>query len=376
MATTTKAVWKKHPLPKAGDYVNSVGISGDGQKVIGGTYFYDYNKNANHNTTSAPLIDVGTFLWNAKGKLLWQDTFQATEGVYWVALSRDGAHAAACGLMNHASGFIFAYDAAAGTKQLTFNTIVRVNMVALSGDGTYLVAGAAAVYLFKRTGSNWSAPQTISCAAGDHIVAVAISDDGQWIVAGTYLGAVLLIKNNNGILGAPVSWQQPGGTIYWVAMAADGSGFVAGANSAKVFYFSTAGFPGTPAPAWTATLTGCARCGAVAVSGDGALVSAVGNNGTAGKAFLFSNQGNAGQQLWAKATKRNPNSTSLDAAGQFVSVADGYPDGTQGDFYLFDAAGNLKWSYQTTNMSWPMQISSDGSAIAAGSDDGHIYYFT
>ena len=82
--TKGKPVWKKNPLPKVGQYINSVGISGNGKTVIGGTYFYDYAKNAKH-TTTQPAFTVGVFIWNAKGKLQWKDEFSATEGVYWLA---------------------------------------------------------------------------------------------------------------------------------------------------------------------------------------------------------------------------------------------------------------------------------------------------
>lgn len=376
MPNTQNPAWKINPLPSSKSlYVNSVAISGDGQRVVGGNYYYSYSKTANH-TTAAASFTVGTFLWNAQGALQWQDTFQATEGVYWVAMSRDGAWAASGGLASHGSGFIFAYDAAKGTKALAFTTNARVNRVALSGDGTYLVAGASSLYLFKRTGSSWSPPQVIPCDAGDSVVSVDISDDGQRIVAGTFNGFVLLVQNKNGVASAPVSWQQPSGSIHWVAMAAGGSAFAVAAKPGKVFCFNTAGFSHTPAPAWSVTLTGCTRCGAVAVSSDGSLVSAVGNVKTAGQVFLFSNQGTTAKQLWANPTLHNPNSTSLDSAGHFVTVADGQPDGTPGAFYLYDAAGNLKWTCATSNMSWPMQISSNATGIAAGSDDSNVYYFS
>jgi WD40 repeat protein len=365
-----------NPLPGPTSlYVNSVAISSDGQSVIAGNYFFQYSKVANHNTTSSPSLTVGIFLWNSAGKLQWQDTFPATEGTYWVALSNDGTWAAGGGLVAQGKGFINAYNAATGAKALAFTTNARVNRVALSSDGTYLVAGADSTYLFTRAGSTWSAPQIIPCAAGDHVVSVDISLDGQWIVAGTYNGFVQLIHNVGGVAGAPLSWQNTTSSIYWVAMASDGSSFAASA-SAKVFCFSTAGFAPAKAPAWSAMLTGCSRCGSVAISGNGSLVSAVGNTGKTGMVFLFSNKGATGPQLWSKATLHNPNSTSLDSAGQFVTVADGQPDGTPGTFYLFDAAGNLKWSCETSNMSWPMQISSGAAGIVAGSDDSSVYYFS
>jgi WD40 repeat protein len=376
-AKNKKPVWKKNPIPKGKKlYVNSIGISGDGQSVIAGNYFHDYSKTANHTPGTDPFFTVGTFLYSAKGALQWKDTFQSTEGVYWAALSRDGSCAASGGLVSFGKGFIFAYNAANGNKTLAYNTNSRVNRVALSGDGTYLVGGSHSIYLFKRNGANWSAPQIIPCNTGDSVVSVDISDDGQWIAAGTYDGYVMLIKNSNGLPSAPVTWQQPGGSIYWVAMASGGSALVAGARNATTYCFNTADFSGTFAPAWNVKLTGCTRCGCVAISADGSLVSAVGNTAKTGKIFLYSNQGNSAKQLWSGNTSHNPNSTSLDAAGKWVTVADGQPDGTPGAFYLYDATGNLQWTHKTSNMSWPMQISANATGIAAGSDDSYVYYFS
>jgi WD40 repeat protein len=369
-----KASWKATPISKPQEYVNSVAISQDGSTVVAGTFYFPYAAGAKHSNADVSQITVGTFAWNAKGKSLWQDEFQATEGVYWVAVSRDGSWAAAAGLSAPGQGFVNIYNVASGTRVTTYNTKVRVNMVAFSSDASYLVAGADETYLFSRSGSTWGAPQKLPCASGDSVIAVAISANGQWIVAGTFLGAVVLVKNNAGAFGVPASWQKKG-TIHWVAMSADGSTFTAAASGSSVYCFTTSSFGSTKQPAWSAPLTGCNSCRAVAVCDDGSVVSAAGNVGSAGKIFLFANQGASGKQLWTKATKRNPNSTSLDTAGKYVTVADGYPDQTPGDFYLFDATGSAVGSLQTNNMSWPMQISADGTAIAAGSDNSNVYYF-
>jgi WD40 repeat protein len=366
------ASWTATPIATPQEYINSVAISQDGSTVVAGTFYFPYGAGAKHSPADVTQITVGTFAWNAKGKSLWQDKFPATEGVYWVAVSRDGAWAAACGLSAQGQGFVYIYNVASGTRVSTYNTKVRVNMVAFSSDGSYLVAGADETYLFTRTGSTWGAPKALPCASGDSVIAVGISATGQWIVAGTFLGSVVLVKNNAGAFGAPVSWSMKG-TIHWVAMSADGSTFTAAPSGTSVYCFETANFGTTKKPAWSAALTGCNSCRAVAVSDNGSMVSAAGNVGTAGKIFLFA--GASGKQLWSQATKRNPNSTSLDTAGKYVTVADGYPDQTPGDFYLFDASGNSMGSVQTNNMSWPMQISADGTAIAAGSDDSSVYYF-
>jgi WD40 repeat protein len=369
-----KASWTATPISTPQEYINSVAISQNGSTVVAGTFYFPYGAGAKHTSADAPQITVGTFAWNAKGKSLWQDKFQATEGVYWVAVSRDGAWAAACGLSAQGQGFVYIYNVASGTRVSTYNTKVRVNMVAFSSDGSYLVAGADETYLFTRSGATWGAPKALPCASGDSVIAVGISADGQWIVAGTFLGSVVLVKNTAGAFGAPVSWAMKG-TIHWVAMSADGSTFAAAPSGTSVYCFETANFGTTKKPAWSAALTGCKSCRAVAVCDNGSMVSAAGNVGAAGKVFLFANQGASGKQLWSQPTKRNPNSTSLDTAGKYVTVADGYPDQTPGDFYLFDASGNSLGSLQTNNMSWPMQISADGTAVAAGSDNSSVYYF-
>jgi WD40 repeat protein len=372
---TRKPTWTHNPLPGSKQlYINSVGISKNAQSAICGNYYYDYSKTANH-TTSAPTFEVGTFFYNAKGKLQWKDVFQATEGVYWVAVSDDADWAASGGLVGHGSGFINAYDASNGKKTLNFTTSARVNRVAMSGNGSCLIAGADSAYFFVRTGSTWSGPQKIPCAAGDHVVAVDISTDGKCIALGTAKGVVMLAKNTAGVLSTPISWPQANGSIYWVQMASDGSGFAVGGDNASVMFFNTSTFHQGGGPEWTTKLTGCTRCGAVGISGDGKYISAVGNSGKAGKVFLFSNGGTKAKTLWSAPTLHNPNSTSIDASGTYVTVADGQPDGTPGAFYLFDITGKPQWRCETSNMSWPMQISQDATGIVAGSDNAKVYYF-
>jgi outer membrane protein assembly factor BamB len=108
------------------------------------------------------------------------------------------------------------------------------------------------------------------------------------------------------------------------------------------------------------------------------MISVVQNNGKAGIVYYLENQSGTVTQLWSQATLSNPNSTSLDASGEHVTVADGYtPNGKVGHFYLFNGtSGNLLWSYETLNMNWPMFINSLGTGIAAGTDVGNVYYFT
>jgi len=373
-SSSLKAKWKRSPISSPVEYVNSVAISDDGSIVVAGTYFFPY-AGAKHSPADLALIKVGTFAWNAKGTSLWSDEFQATEGVYWVALSSDGRWAAGCGRTAPAEGFVYVYEVATGNRVFSFNTKVRVNMVAFSADGSYLVAGADDLYLFSRSGSTWHLAQALACPLGDNVVAVSVSRDGQWIVAGTFRGMVYLVQNVGGILGPPSVWQLSKGAVRWTAVSGDGSAFVVAGSDSKAHYFKTAGAGPSMAPTWSASLAGCRDCRGVAINADGSLFSAVGNNKKIGKVFLFSHQGTSGKKLWMHATKRNPNSTSMDGVGSYVTVADGYPDGSPGDFYLFRGDGSSVGRLQTGNMSWPMQISNNAAAAAAGSDDSYIYYF-
>lgn len=368
-------VWKICPFPNSNspEYINSVAISGDGSVVIAGTYYYDY-KLAGHMQPTVPTFTVGVFAYNNNGTQLWSDEFLATEGVYWVAVSRDGNWAASGGLALTNQGFISVYDAHSGAKVLDYQTTQRTNWVTFNADGSVLVAAAANIlYVFSRGANGWNpTPQTIALQPQDWMVSCAISGDGCWIAAGSGTGTVMLIQNTGGVLSAPVYWKFPSpGGIHWVEVAFGGSAFVAGGADGNVYYFNIPGFLTNPSPAWIGALTGCKSCRSVAISDDGTAVSVVANNGQTGALFFFL----SGILQWSVPTAHGPNSTSMDARAQFITAADGYPDGSPGTFYFFDSAGRLLWKYGTENMCWPMHVSADGNAIAAGSDDSNVYYF-
>jgi hypothetical protein len=116
-----KASWTATPIPTPQAYINSVAISQDGSTVVAGTFYFPYAAGAKHSSADAAPITVGTFAWNANGKSLWQDKFQATEGVYGVAVSRDGTWAAAAGLSAPGQGFVDIYKIASGTRVTTYN---------------------------------------------------------------------------------------------------------------------------------------------------------------------------------------------------------------------------------------------------------------
>jgi len=355
-------------------YVNSAAISAAGDRVVAGTFYLGYS------TKSAGLpMEFGTYCFDSGGKQIWADRFQGAEGVYAVAVSADGTTAASGGRMVEEQGFIRAYEAMSGQQLANYSTGARVNQLALSRDGETLVAAADQVYLAQRT--NGVFPQNPSTHAvpgtANNVQSVSAPLDGSWFVIGDKAGTVYLIENDSGQIGNV--YPSATGlltTVHCVAASGNGEWFVAVGYSADVYLFNTdsiqkGGYVDKLA------LGSAGRTGWAAISLEGGLISVVQNDGGAGRVYFLENDNGVLSQLWSQPTLANPNSTSMDASGEHVTVADGYPDGTPGHFYLFNGQnGEALWSFTTPNMNWPMFISSSGNGIAAGTDDGIIYYFT
>lgn len=395
--TTSPAqpTWTKTPI--AGQYVNSVSTSADGTVNAAGTYFETYGGAGSPQQAPDPPTTQGIFVWDGHGNSLWSDTLTANVGFYWVSVSRDGSTVAGGGEATLGSGFVNAYDAK-GHALLTAAVGSRTNMVAMSDDGTYLVAGADQLYLYTNGGSGFGKPSTLSLqftkSKHDNVISVGISSDGAWIAFSTLSGYVGLVPNNTGTLGTVSHWNQTGISVHWVSLSADGSAFVAGGTIqgtievGAVYFFTTASFPTSTSYEWTMSLSPSANCRNVAIRDNGGTITAIGTaslqaetaltGGTPAKGYLYciSDQGTEGTLLWSRPLVNAPNATSMDSAGDYVAAADGYPDGTPGQFYLFDSKGNSVWTFVTGNMSWPIQISANANAVLAGSDDSNVYFFT
>jgi outer membrane protein assembly factor BamB len=367
-------------------YVNSTAISGSGALVVAGTFFHAYKPTDSLFDMTAALASgldqFGTYCFDSTGKQLWADEFTGYEGVYCVAISDDGSTAASGGWFsyNPLQGFVRAYSTADGTQLFNYPVAgSRINALALSADGTTLVAGADSLYIFQQSGGVFpTTPSILTLSgAGNSVQTVSISADGTSIVMGDAQGNVYLIEN--GDVSQPYKWSADSlKTVHSVAMAASGGSFAVVGASQYVYLFTTDTFKNGE-PYATYDLGSVSRAGWVAITMAGDFISAITNDGKAGLVYGLQNRNQNLVLLWSKPqpTLANPNSTSVDFNGNYVSVADGYPDGTPGHFYLFDAAtGNPLWQYQTTNMSWPMFISSNGSGIVAGSDQGSVFYFT
>jgi len=372
--------------PHAGFYINSVAISGDGNRVVGGTFFHKYALELGPTADiKTPPATYGTYCYDRTGRLVWKDEFNGWEGVYWVDVSTDGAWAASGGWFSQSplQGFVRAYDANAGNTVLDYRTTSRVNQVALSADGRWLVSAAKTLVLFRRlNGAFQKADEYGSGGANENMETIGLSADGRTLVAANYLdggGTVMLfsIDPNAGKFGAPVTWKLPQSYSHSIRITPDGRAFAAGGSSGNIYLFDSAQFRTTKQPAITFNIPQAGSIYGVAIAGDASGFAGIANKtGGKGAIYYVQRQGNTGTLKWSAPTQHNPNSAVINSSIGLVAVADGHPDGTPGAFYLFDAAtGAQRGQYTTSNMSWPIAIAAGGSAVAAGSDDANIYYF-
>jgi hypothetical protein len=415
MAAIPLTQWSRCPLP--GIDCNSVAISGDGGRIVAGMRMY------NGDPVNPVNATVGFFGWDQWGNNLWPaqwpsgDTFTLAVppgeviGVSSVAISKDGNWAARGGLTSATNGFLDVYDAA-GIKTTLATLPEEVRSVALNNDGTYLAAAADQLYVFKRTGSTWSGPQTVSDPAGS-VRRVAISDDGQWIAAAVSGGWAALVQNQMGTTVGTVStvgkWQVPVGAppstqrhVQMVSVAANGSSFAAAGGDGLLYYFDIAAYapPSSMQPRWHHDPPGQAVFRWLSVWDDGSLIAAVASfhtSGTAhhtkGRVYLLQNVVNPApgsplhDLVWTGAvqTARGPNCISMgkNAAGNYyAAVADGVPNPVGGGFYLFDGTnGNALWgsppnhNIPTAEMNFVVSMANNASAAAGGCNDGTVYFF-
>lgn len=372
-----------------GQLVNSVAISSDGSRVVAGTYFHDYQGGGN------PEFGVYAFTSANNTPLHVWPLDTTTEGAYWVAISADGSRAAAGGKIVNAStnaGFIQAYDMTTGATLLNYQLpgSSRVNKVALSADGSVLVACAnSGMYYSVLSGGTYTQPALFTI--NDSPQSVAVSAAGDWIVLGGYNGNVVLFDNRQGTPVQAGTWSTGGPEVRCVSMTADGLWFAAsgGAQSTGGGYwlFDTAAFAQKPQPTWTRTSTGAVyfvtlanpvpRQPLVAAVSNVAWPTpdAAGAQATGGGVQVVTTSlTGAPLTVYSFATTEAPNSASLDATGRLLGVADGF--GGTGNFYLVDLlTRSCVWTYPTSRMSWPIAVAANGSGVAGGSDDANVYYF-
>ena len=334
----------ENPQPAQDDYFGtSVAISGDGNTALVGAYYDD--PGGINNAGSAYIFTRSGGSWSQQANLTTPNP--ATYGQFGKAVAISGTTAlvgapyeAPGGVTNGGSVYIFTYSGGSWSEQqrITSSDLSAGDgfgdAVAISSDGTtaivgvYLsspggVSGAGSAYIFTYSGGSWSEQQKIpnpDPATSDLFgYSVAMSGDG-----------------NTAIMG--VRQEDPDGVN----------------TAGSAYIFTRSGTSWSEQVKLTASdkaaydFFGCS----VAISGDGntALVGANGNDpdgvDTAGSAYIFTRSGTSWSQEKITASDRASSdsfglSVAISSNGKTVLVGALGDDSSAGSAYIFTLTDTL-----------------------------------
>ena len=408
-APTSTPAWIA--TPSAGLQLNSVAVTPDGALSLCGT--------SNEFSTG----QFGLYCYSSAGALLWQVPVtgaNATQGVFWVALSDDGRYAAGGGETADGVGFLTICDATNGTVLFNNQALAgRVNQLSFTADGSLLLAGFSnALQLYKRspvTGS-FTLYSTATIDAQFDCISAEIAKDGSrvWLAAinyntQPYSGLVETIDIKGGLFAIVNKYPLNTGAMR-IAVTPDGNYAAASLHTGGCALFG-ADQPGTPKWTYTPTFANLSLAYAVGITqtSAGNVVVACGTNqenSESGYLYVVDSVPSASQiafpKQWLPSLRWNATleysanpGVCLDREGTLVTATDGKPkektphgapprtysdvtiSESPGNFYLFNATtGTQLWQYPTAIMNWPMVVTPDGSVALGGSDDGSLYYWS
>ncbi|NVM55015.1 MAG: PQQ-binding-like beta-propeller repeat protein [Candidatus Helarchaeota archaeon] len=251
-----------------------------------------------------------------------------------------------------------------------YTTGGNIISVAISANGQYIVAGSAdnKAYLFDRTNSTpiWN------YTTGGDVNSVAISANGSYIAIGSADNNVYLFNRTNLI------WNSNTGYfVDAVGISADGFYIVAGTSASsgppQLFLYDIT----SSVQIWDAD-PGMANNGdtySVAIAADGSYIvwSVRADAPLIGDVYahvLYDRDG-GGSAEWFYAPSLPSKTVAISADG-FYSVG----GSDNNDVYLLDKTSNSPiWNYPTGGDVKSVAISADGSYIVAGSADNEVYLF-
>jgi WD40 repeat protein len=397
----TSPSWTITPDPTL--QVNSVAVSPDGNSCIFGT------------SSEYGTGDFNVYHYDGAGVLRGKWPFGAansTQGVFWVAVSGNGQFAAAGGeTASKDAGLLTAYRLADGAALLGDQFASRVSQVALSGDGSLLLAVSGdMVTLYSYNGSGYvrAGQQSFpgascgSCALSPDgsraVVACTIYHDD---VAGTpSTGQVVSLGIAGAVMTVTGAWTTSAGVQrvamaatgnYWGAVLHDGSCALLGpANVNSPLWQYRPSLPNLNiAYGVDITETSSGRVVLACAANVSLPVTEPLQAPSGGYLYLVESVQDGASQYprfcWGSPLQYSGNpGVSLAREAQSVTATDGQPiyplstppKETPGNFYLFDGAtGAQLWRYPTPIMNWPMALTPDGRYAFGGSDDGSVYFW-
>ncbi len=279
-----------------------------------------------------------------------------------------------------------------------FNTSDDVNSVSISSWGNYIgaggdegngAAGEALLFYHARpipkggyaVTERWNYPSTAT------VNVVAVSANGKYMVAGTDMdpvGPEIFFFNTSDHDGIPMWSYDADQTIDSLAISANGKYMVVGGSAGSAFLFnSTVPDQGVDKQyMWSSSVF--SDLPYVDISADGKLFVVGGNSAGQSELYLYNN---VGDLLWFHIfgfSPQNPLSVTISADGKYVAmgrkVAEQFGSINK-TVYLFNTTDYTvgqrqepMWSFDTGQDMDSVAISADGKDIVAGSSNGKIAY--
>jgi hypothetical protein len=219
----------------------AVDISADGNYIVAGSYdnfLYLFNKNS-----STPIwsydggADIRRVSISADGNYIAASTYQKlcffertssvplwirSGGIDNIDMSSNGTY-----IVTETGNYVIFFNKTSSTPLWSYNTGEGIYEVAISADGSYMVAcngrDKDRVYLFHKSSSIplWD------YKAGQNVYSVDISSDGNYIIAGTGYRTVHLFERTN---PTPIQNYDTPASAVSVSISSDGSYFTAGTD--------------------------------------------------------------------------------------------------------------------------------------------------
>ncbi|MDO9325890.1 MAG: WD40 repeat domain-containing protein [Methanoregula sp.] len=316
-----------------------VAVSGDGRYIVSGS-------------------DTGKIrFYNNLGDILW--TARAPPRIWDLQISRNGEYIAAATSEN-----IFYFNRS-GNLIGNYSFMGGNFRVVLSGDGRTIVIprGLGLSLINATTGQVKELP----CNAA--VAAVAISDDGRYIAAGTVCrgGQVFLFDSKGDLVWSNSTSRDAGhcNGVRNIQLSQEG-GIVMAEDTGKVFFFTSNGdFQGVYSHD-----DDLGRPAVIKLSDSGEFAVVYSSS----KVTYIEK---TGKPLWnqnvnsAAGIRLNPYSdgdVSLSGDGQYVAVTD--------DYYLsvYDRGGRFLWRYHLPSLGRSVALSHDGKYIAMGTQDSMTFF--
>lgn len=284
---------------------------------------------------------------------LW--SYETDDKIESVAISSDGNYI----VSGSAAGVLILFSKEDNTPLWIYDNYT-IRSVAISADGNYIAvacSGDHRVYLFSRSSSTplWS------YETEGQTESIAISSDGNYIVAGDLENNVYLFHNSG---NSPLWSYQTGGGVFWVAISSDGNYVAAGSEDGCLYMFSRT----SNTPIYKYRTTHIFLYFNLSMSSDGSCVFKWGGNVIP---LLSPSSSTPLQNFNDNDFEYAPILVAISSDGSYIAVGSG--DNKVG---LFSRTGSAPlWVHQVGGPIRWISISSDGSYIITQNNDGKAYLF-